>query len=56
MKDVGKLPPLAIRMPEDLKRWLREQAVVNRRSLNGELLYRLEQSRQVQAIPQGGAQ
>lgn len=38
--------PLQIRMPDDLKEHLRAQAAANRRSLNGELLFRLEQSRE----------
>lgn len=40
--------PTPIRMPEPLKTWLRHQAVDNRRSLSGEIVYRLEQSRQEQ--------
>jgi len=37
-----------VRLPEDLKAWLQHQAIDNRRSLNSEILVRLEQSRQQQ--------
>ncbi|MEH3087687.1 MAG: Arc family DNA-binding protein [Xylophilus ampelinus] len=37
-----------MRLPEELKNWLKHQAVDNRRSLNNELLHRLEQSRSQQ--------
>ncbi len=45
MKGMGKVPPLQVRIPDELKTWLKHQAVDNRRSLNGEILIRLEQSR-----------
>lgn len=35
----------ALRLPPDLKVWLEQQAKANRRSLNSEIVYRLEQSR-----------
>lgn len=38
-------PAMMVRVPEGLKQWLKHQAVDNRRSLNGEVLHRLEQSR-----------
>jgi hypothetical protein len=41
--------PMPLRIPDDLKAWLRSQAESNRRSMNGEVLYRLEQSRKQQA-------
>lgn len=44
-----------VRMPDDLKRWLKHQAVDNRRTLNGEVLYRLEKSREEQERVQGSA-
>lgn len=37
--------PLGIRVPDDLKQWLKHRAVDNRRSLNAEILIRLEASR-----------
>lgn len=54
-----QLPPTPLRLPPDLKAWLKEQAMVNRRSLNGELLHRIEQSRAAQTddqVVQGVAQ
>lgn len=37
--------PLGVRLPDDLKQWLKHQAVDNRRSLNSEIIVRLEASR-----------
>lgn len=52
--DVGRdSPAVMVRMPDALKRWLKHQAVDNRRSLNGEVLHRLEQSRQEQEKKEG---
>jgi hypothetical protein len=34
-----------LRLPPELKTWLEAQAKANRRSLNSEIVYRLEQSR-----------
>ena len=44
---------IAVRLPADLRAHLKTQAGVNRRSLNGELVYRLEQSRQGDEIATG---
>ena len=41
-----KLTPTPVRMPDDLRRWLQQQARQNHRSLNGEIVHRLEQTRQ----------
>lgn len=48
-------PAVMVRMPDALKRWLKHQAVDNRRTLNGEVLYRLEKSREEQEKAQGAA-
>lgn len=48
MKDARQIPPISMRIPDDLKTWLKHQAIDNRRSLNSELLSRLEQSRTLQ--------
>ena len=58
MKGMHNMAPSPIRLPEDLKVWLKHQAVDNRRSFNGEVLIRLEQSRAQQEAQQaqGGAQ
>jgi hypothetical protein len=45
MEGVGELKPLGVRMPNELKVYLKHAAVDNRRSLNGEIVVRLEQSR-----------
>lgn len=39
------IPPFGVRMPPELKEWLSEEATRNRRSLNGEIIKRLEESR-----------
>ena len=39
------IPPFGVRMPPELKDWLSEQARHSRRSLNGEIVKRLEESR-----------
>ena len=46
---VGRGSPAAqVRLPDDLKAWLQHQALDNRRSLNSEILVRLEQSRKAE--------
>lgn len=55
---VGRGSPAAqVRLPEGLKAWLQHEAIDNRRSLNSEIVVRLEQSREQQekAQPQGAA-
>ena len=39
--------PLGLRLPSDLRAHLKAQAEANRRSLNSELVFRLEQTRRV---------
>lgn len=46
-------PAVMVRMPDELKRWLKHQAVDNRRTLNSEVLHRLEKSRQEQQAKEG---
>jgi hypothetical protein len=41
-------PVIMVRVPDELKCWLKQEAEKNRRSLNGELLVRLEESRSQQ--------
>ncbi|WP_374710569.1 Arc family DNA-binding protein [Massilia pseudoviolaceinigra] len=43
------IPPFGLRLPPDLKKWLAEQAALNRRSLNSEITKRLEDSRALQS-------
>lgn len=40
--------PLAVRVPCSLREWLKAQAQRSHRSLNGEIVFRLEQSRSQQ--------
>lgn len=40
--------PFGVRMPEELKEWLRRQSQVSRRSLNNEIIKRLEESKAAQ--------
>ena len=49
-------PAIMLRVPEDLKQWLKHQAVDNRRSLNSEVLHRLEESRAQQEQTKGAQQ
>jgi hypothetical protein len=51
MQGNGKLAPSPIRLPQDLKDWLKHQAINNRRSLNSEVVARLEDSRNRQESP-----
>lgn len=46
-KEVRK--PLGVRLPDELKQWLKHQAIDNRRSLNAEIVVRLEESRRQEA-------
>jgi predicted HicB family RNase H-like nuclease len=42
------IKPFGLRLPPDLKSWLSEMAHINRRSLNSELIRRLEESREAE--------
>lgn len=41
-------PAVMVRMTDEMKVWLKHQAIDNRRSLNGEIVARLEQSRKAE--------
>ena len=45
MKDSNQASATPIRFPADLKKWLKNEAENNHRSLTGEVIYRLEQGR-----------
>lgn len=45
MQGIGKLAPSPVRIPPELKDWLKQKAVDNRRSFNSEVIQRLEESR-----------
>lgn len=44
------IAPFGVRMPQELKEWLSGKAVENRRSLNSELVLRLEESRKMEEV------
>lgn len=45
MQGFGKIAPSPVRLPQELKDWLKHKAIDNRRSFNSEVWARLEQSR-----------
>ena len=48
MKSTRGMPVAAVRLPEDLMKWFRHQAVENNRSLGAELAERLLRSQEQQ--------
>ena len=57
MKGISTLAPSPVRLPQELKDWLKHQAIDNRRSFNSEVVARLERSRQLdQRPPHNGPQ
>lgn len=46
MADRLQIVPFPLRIPVEMKDWLKHKAIDNRRSLSKEIEYRLEQSRQ----------
>ncbi|HJW25144.1 MAG TPA: Arc family DNA-binding protein [Rhodocyclaceae bacterium] len=50
MQGSSKMNPLGVRIPDELRQWLKHQAVDNRRSLNAEIVVRLEESRRRQEL------
>lgn len=55
MKDARKISPTPVRLPDELRIWLKHQAIDNRRSLNSEITIRLEQSQAQQLARDGNA-
>lgn len=53
--DPKPLPPTGVRIPDDLRDWLRQQAAENSRSLNQEIIHRLKHSRLQQEQVAGAA-
>lgn len=45
MKNARSIGPTPVRIPPDLRQWLKHKAVDNYRSLNSEIVLRLEESR-----------
>lgn len=50
MESAKKVTSIQVRMSEDLKDWLKGKAVTNFRSLNGEIVARLEESRKAELL------
>lgn len=48
MKDARNAPQFSLRMHGDLKDWLAHRAIDNHRSLNSEIIARLEESRRLE--------
>jgi hypothetical protein len=44
VKDISRLHPFGLRIPEELKTRLEVSAIANARSLNGEMIVRLDSS------------
>lgn len=44
----SQLKPMSVRLPDELRIWLKHQSVDNRRTLAAEIIHRLESSRQQQ--------
>lgn len=53
MKGNSQLVPSPVRLPQELKDWLRHRAIDNRRSMNSEVTIRLEESRQRELAQKG---
>lgn len=47
-------PQMAVRLPVELKAWLAATAVLNRRSQNAEIVFRLEAARAAESAVTGG--
>lgn len=45
MAEEEPIKPTGVRIPPDLRKWLKHEAVDNMRSLNSEIVARLEESR-----------
>jgi hypothetical protein len=48
MEGARKINPLQVRLPPDLREWLKQEAEINHRSMNSEIVLRLEASRTCQ--------
>lgn len=48
MEKQSQPKPTPVRMPDELRIWLKHQCIDNRRSLNAEIVQRLEQSQRQQ--------
>lgn len=48
MDELKKPKPTGVRMPDGLRKWLKHQSIDNHRSLNAEIVFRLEESQRTQ--------
>mgnify|MGYP000958351226 CR=1 FL=1 len=48
MQTTETIKPTGVRLPDELRKWLKHQCIDNRRSLNAEIVVRLEQSQRQQ--------
>lgn len=44
-ESMRSISPFGLRMPPDLRQWIEEEAEKNRRSMNSEIVWRLEELR-----------
>jgi hypothetical protein len=49
MDKLPKPKPTGVRLPDELRKWLKHQSIDNHRSLNSEIIFRLEESQRNQA-------
>lgn len=47
MNDSGGTAPTMVRLPEELKRWIRAHATANRRSMSAQVVVLLEEARRL---------
>ena len=52
MKGIAILAPSPVRLPQELKDWLKQRATFNRRSFNSEVIHRLDRTRQEDLVNQ----
>ena len=48
MRPVEPIKPTPVRIPDELRIWLKHQSIDNRRSLTAEIVHRLEQTKRQQ--------
>lgn len=46
MKDARNMPQMNLRLPEHIKKWIKERAEANHRSINSEAVFLFEQCKQ----------
>lgn len=56
MKQRELIKPTPVRIPDDLRIWLKHKCVDNRRSLTAEIVFRLEQTKRQEEKEEANAQ